>query len=96
MTPKRLSEKAELGKIRRGYIINVRSTKAYIHSPNCVTVLMINPERKEKGGVYYSESLEEAVQWLEDEGLRHSPCRICLPTLTYRPKASKLNFRKGT
>jgi hypothetical protein len=91
MTLRRLSEKEDLEKIRRGYIINVHSKRAYLHTPNCITISMINPRRKEKGGVYYSESLEEAIQWVKDEGLRHSPCRLCLPTLTYTPKASRLN-----
>jgi len=91
MPPRRLSEKADLEKIHRGYVLNVRSTRAYLHTPNCITVPMINPERKEKGGVYHSESLEEAVRWIKEEGLRQFPCRLCLPTLTYRPKASRLN-----
>jgi len=91
MTLRRLSEKEDLEKIRRGYVINVRSKRAYLHTPNCITIPMINPGRKEKGGVYYSESLEEAVRWIKEEGLRHFPCRLCLPTLTYRPKSSKLN-----
>lgn len=95
MTIKRLSERSELEKIRKGYIVNVRSSRVYLHASSCITVPWMNPERRGKGGVYYSESLEEAVQWITDEGLKYSPCRLCLPTLTYRPKPSKLAFRRG-
>jgi len=87
---KRLSEKTELKNIRKGYVINMRPKKAYIHTSNCVTVTLMNPTRKEKGGVYHAESLEEAVQWIKEEGLKQSPCRLCLPTLTYKPKSSRL------
>ncbi|MCD6262975.1 hypothetical protein J7L60_00990 [Candidatus Bathyarchaeota archaeon] len=92
MVLRRLSERSELEKIRRGYIINVHSSRAYIHLPTCITVPWMNPKRRGRGGVYHSESLEEAIQWIREEGLRQFPCRLCLEPLTYRPKPSRLPF----
>jgi hypothetical protein len=48
---------------------------------------------RKRGGVYHAATLREALEWLEAEGIVGVPCRLCLPTLAYRPRPEKLMDR---
>lgn len=93
MNIRRLSESSELSQLRGkgGYVLNIVRSGACIHRANCVTVGWMNLGKR--GGVYYAETLEEALEWLEAESIRSAPCRLCLPTLAYRPRPEKLMNR---
>lgn len=87
---RRVSDSTEMKEIQggRGYVLNVRGSKACIHLANCVTVRWMNPDKR--GGVYHAPTLGEALEWAEGESIECSPCKICLPSLTYRPRPEKL------
>ena len=53
----------------------------------------MNPDKR--GGIYHSQSLREIIEWLDNESMTSSPCRICLSILTYRPKPEKLTDHIG-
>lgn len=72
-------------------MLNILRSGARIHRANCATVGWMNLGKR--GGVYYAETLEEALEWLEAESIRSAPCRLCLPTLAYRPRPEKLMNR---
>ena len=90
MNVRRLSEFSELTRLRGkgGYVLNVARSGAKIHRASCPTVEWMNPDKR--GGVYYAPTLGEALRWLEAESIRGTPCRLCLPTLAYRPRPGKL------
>ena len=46
-----------------------------------------------RGGVYYAATLKDALEWLEVKAIRGEPCRLCLQTLTYRPRPENLMER---
>lgn len=75
-------------KLRRGYILNLSGSKGYLHSISCRTIDWMNPRKRK--GVYYAPSLKEALKWLKSEGVKATPCRLCLPTLSYRPRPGRL------
>ena len=66
-----------------GYILNFSGSRGYLHSIRCRSVEWMNLGKRR--GVYYASTLREALEWLESEGLRASPCRLCLPALAHRP-----------
>lgn len=68
--------------------MNVSGPRSHVHQVGCVTVGWMNP--KKRGGVYYAPTLEEVKDWVDERSIDCSPCRICLPTLTYRPRPEKL------
>ena len=86
----RINQGFDLGKLRSksGYILNVISSKARIHRTKCGTVLWMNLSKR--GGVYYTDTLEEARAYIESEKLGGEACRICLPTLSYKPRPENL------
>jgi len=93
MTVRRLSESSELSQLRGrgGYVLNIGRSGARIHKSNCATVMWMNLRKRR--GVYHAASLREALEWLEAEGIGGVPCRLCLPTLAYRPRPEKLMDR---
>lgn len=90
VTVRRLEETSQLRTVQRGggYVINVSGSRSHVHKAGCVTVGWMNP--KKRGGVYHALTLEEALEWAGERSIECSPCRICLPTLTYRPRPEKL------
>jgi hypothetical protein len=93
MKVRRLSKRSELRQLRGrgGYVLNIVRLGARIHRANCATVMWMNPDKRR--GVYYSATLAEALEWLEAEEIRGEPCKLCLPTLTYRPRPQNLMAR---
>lgn len=93
MNVRRLHENSELGRIRGkgGYVLNITGSRPRIHRANCVTVGWMNLGKR--GGVYYAATLEEALEWLETKAMRGAPCKLCLPTLTYKPRPEDLLVR---
>lgn len=93
MNVRRLSDGSELSRLRGkgGYVLNIVRSGARIHRANCATVMWMNLSKR--GGVYYAATLEEALKWLEAKSIRGAPCRLCLPTLAYRPRPEKLTDR---
>lgn len=89
----RLSASSELSQLRGrgGYVLNICRSGARIHRANCATVMWMNI--KKRGGVYHAATLRTALKWLEAEGIDGAPCKLCLPTLTYRPRPEKLTER---
>ncbi len=75
-------------RLRGGYIINISGSKGFLHSVNCRTVDWMNPRKRR--GIYYAPTLREALEWLRAEGFEASPCRLCLPSLSYRPRPGSL------
>jgi len=90
MKIRRILEKSTLAKLKLkgGYLLNIGRSGAFLHRPNCVTVDLMNPDKK--GGIYYAESLETAKDWLKAESIRGFPCRLCLPALAYIPRPESL------
>ena len=93
MKVRRLSESSELSQLRGrgGYVLNIGRSGARIHRVNCVTVMWMNLNKRK--GVYHAATLREALEWLETEEIGGAPCRLCLPTLAYRPRPEKLMDR---
>jgi len=93
MKVRRLSESSELSRLRGkgGYVLNIVRSGARIHQTNCATVGWMNLAKRR--GVYYAATLEDAHEWLESESIKGVPCRLCLPTLAYRPRPEKLMDR---
>ena len=93
MNVRRLHEKSELSQLRSrgGYVLNISRSRARIHRAECASVVWMNLGKR--GGVYYAATLEEALEWLEAEAIRGAPCRLCLQTLTYRPRPENLMER---
>lgn len=89
----RLSESSELSQLRGrgGYVLNIARSGARIHRINCATVMWMNFSKR--GGVYYASTLKGALEWLEAEAIKGTPCRLCLSTLAYKPRPEKLMER---
>ena len=75
-------------RLRGGYILNISGSRGYLHSVSCRTIDWMNP--KKRRGIYHASTLREALEWLESEVLKASPCRLCLPSLSYRPRPGSL------
>jgi hypothetical protein len=90
MKIRRISERSTLIKLKSkgGYLLNIGRSGAFLHRANCVTVDLMNPDKK--GGIYYTETLETARDWFKAESIKGAPCRLCLPALTYMPRPEKL------
>ena len=86
MKIRRISERSTLAKLKSkgGYLLNIGRADAFLHRANCVTVDLMNPNKK--GGIYYAETLETARDWLKAESIRGAPCNLCLPALAYMPR----------
>ena len=93
MNVRRLHESSVLGQLRSkgGYVLNINGSRARIHRARCATVGWMNLSKR--GGVYYAATLEEGLEWLEAKAIRGAPCRLCLQTLTYRPRPENLMER---
>jgi len=87
---RRISDITELRRLlgRSGYVLNVSGSVAHIHRADCVTVRWMNPVKRRR--VFFASSLEEIWEWIEGESVEASPCRLCLPALSYRPRPEKL------
>ncbi|MGD2142640.1 MAG: hypothetical protein PVH79_04080 [Candidatus Bathyarchaeota archaeon] len=92
----RISNKEELLGLmtKSGYLLNIRRSRACLHRVDCALVKLVNPFKKI--GVYHSHSIEEALGWAEEESVQVHPCKLCLESLTYRPRPEKItnSFRK--
>jgi hypothetical protein len=89
MSVRRL-ERAEMAELRgrRGYLLRISGNAARLHRVSCPLVRAMNPERGK--GIYYAESLDEALEWLEAKEIEGRACGICLTSLTYRPRPTRL------
>jgi len=89
MSVRRLG-RAELDRIqgRGGYVLNVERSRVRIHSTGCPLIGLMNTDKR--GGVFHSNTLEDATRWLEANSLKGRPCKVCLPGLTYKPRPGRL------
>ncbi|KPV63965.1 MAG: hypothetical protein AOA65_1136 [Candidatus Bathyarchaeota archaeon BA1] len=63
--------------LQGGYIMNIDPAGMVIHTSSCRWIRRMDPQ-KLVGGIYYSESYEDVVNWLKASSSRFKECSTCL------------------